>query len=94
MEFSKLSEEIEQPEYYREQLVYNYLYKGPVLEWYMRVKLRLEGYYKMFHQHLPKRGKILDIGFEFHGYTLNCYVAKNVGYYIFVWCAAQLLIHS
>lgn len=73
MEFSKLSEEIEQPEYYREQLVYNYLYKGPVLEWYMRVKLRLEGYYKMFNQHLPHKGKILDIGC---GYGFMSYMLK------------------
>ena len=72
-EFRKLSEEIEGPEYFREQLVYNYLYKGPVLEWYMKVKLRLEGYYRMFHEHVPKKGKILDIGC---GYGFMSYMLK------------------
>ncbi|HRH67144.1 MAG TPA: 1-acyl-sn-glycerol-3-phosphate acyltransferase, partial [Bacteroidia bacterium] len=72
-EFQKLSEEIEQPEYFREQLVYNYIYKGPVLEWYLKVKLRLEDYYRMFHEHLPTKGKILDIGcgYGFMAYMLN-----------------------
>ena len=41
-EFGLLKQEIEQPKYFREKLIYNYLYKGPVLEWYMRIKTRLE----------------------------------------------------
>ena len=41
-EFAKLRGELEQPSYFREKLIYNYIYKGPVLEWYMKIKTRLE----------------------------------------------------
>ena len=61
-EYDKLKTRIEQPKYYKEQLYYNYLYKGPVLEWYMRIKIRLEKYYQPFHEMLPMHGDILDIG--------------------------------
>jgi 1-acyl-sn-glycerol-3-phosphate acyltransferase len=61
-EFELLRKEIEQPKYFREKLIYNYLYKGPVLEWYMRIKTRLEKNYLPFHKLVPEKGKILDIG--------------------------------
>ena len=71
-EFDKLKEEIEQPAYFREKLIYNYLYKGPVLEWYMRIKTRLEKNYQTFHELVPQQGKILDIGcgYGFMSYML------------------------
>ena len=71
-EFKKLSEEIEQPRYFKEQLKYNYLYKGPILEWYMRVKVRMEKNYLPIHNLLPKKGKMLDIGcgYGFMSYML------------------------
>lgn len=61
-EFNKLREEIEQPVYFREKLMYNYLYKGPVLEWYMKIKTRLEKNYQPFHELVPRQAKVLDIG--------------------------------
>ena len=61
-EFDLLKNEIEQPAYFREKLIYNYLYKGPVLEWYMRIKTKLEDNYNLFNELLPRKGKILDIG--------------------------------
>lgn len=72
-EFKKLSDEVQQPRYYTEQLRYNYLYKGPILEWYMRVKVRMEKNYLPIHQLLPKQGKILDIGcgYGFMAYMLH-----------------------
>ncbi|HMG82861.1 MAG TPA: 1-acyl-sn-glycerol-3-phosphate acyltransferase [Ferruginibacter sp.] len=72
-EFRKLSEEIEQPRYFKEQLKYNYLYKGPILEWYMKVKVRMEKNYLPIHQLLPKEGKFLDIGcgYGFMSYMLQ-----------------------
>ncbi len=72
-QYSKLKEELEQPRYFREQLVYNYLYKGPVLEWYLRIKIRLEKDYKVFHDLLPKKGKILDLGC---GYGFMSYILQ------------------
>ena len=72
-EFSLLKREIEQPAYFREKLIYNYLYKGPVLEWYMRVKTKLEKNYQPFHDLVPEQGKILDIGcgYGFMSYMLS-----------------------
>jgi 1-acyl-sn-glycerol-3-phosphate acyltransferase len=61
-EFNKLREEIEQPAYFREKLMYNYLYKGPVLEWYMKIKTRLEKNYATFHELVPRQAKVLDVG--------------------------------
>ncbi len=72
-EFNRLKPQFEQPIFFREQLIYNYLYKGPVLEWYMKVKLRLEKNYQLFHDLLPKQGKLLDAGcgYGFMSYMLH-----------------------
>jgi len=71
-EFNDLRTEIEQPAYFREKLIYNYLYKGPVVEWYMRIKTKLEKNYEVFHELVPGQGKILDIGcgYGFMSYML------------------------
>ena len=71
-EFDLLKKEIEQPKYFREKLIYNFLYKGPFLEWYMRIKTRLEKNYQLFHELVPMQGKILDIGcgYGFMSYML------------------------
>ncbi len=72
-EHRKLSEVLETVEYYHEKLFYNYVYKGPVLEWYLRIKTRLEGNYKQFHAIVPLQGKILDMGcgYGFMSYMLH-----------------------
>ncbi|MBK9531997.1 MAG: 1-acyl-sn-glycerol-3-phosphate acyltransferase [Chitinophagaceae bacterium] len=72
-EFDLLKKEIEQPAYFREKLIYNYIYKGPVLEWYMRIKTRLEKNYEPFHALVPLQGSILDIGcgYGFMPYMLS-----------------------
>ena len=61
-EYNKLRLEKEDTHYYRNQLLKNYLYKGPVLEWYLKVKLRLEKNYELFNSLVPREGKIYDIG--------------------------------
>ncbi|MGN6214714.1 1-acyl-sn-glycerol-3-phosphate acyltransferase [Parafilimonas sp.] len=60
------------PAHFKQQLIYNYIYKGPVLEWYMRIKLRLEKYYELVNSLVPKKGKILDLGcgYGFMDYAL------------------------
>ena len=72
-EHAALQAEIETPAYFREKLISNYLYKGPVLEWYMRIKTALENNYVLFDDLLPKTGKILDIGcgYGFMDYMLH-----------------------
>ncbi len=71
-EFEILRAEIEQPAYFREKLIYNYLYKGPFVEWYMRIKTKLEKNYDVFHALVPTEGKVLDIGcgYGFMSYML------------------------
>ncbi len=71
IEHERLTKELEQPAYFKEHLFFNYLYKGPVLEWYLRIKLRLENYYQQFHELLPQAGTFLDLGC---GYGFMCYM--------------------
>ncbi len=61
-EYNQMRIDLEGPKYYRSQLLKNYLYKGPVLEWYLKVKLRLEKNYELFNSLVPREGKIYDIG--------------------------------
>jgi 1-acyl-sn-glycerol-3-phosphate acyltransferase len=65
--------EKETPAYFREQLLRCYTYKGPVLEWYCRIKTSLEGNYESFHRLLPRQGKIYDLGcgYGFAAYMLH-----------------------
>jgi 1-acyl-sn-glycerol-3-phosphate acyltransferase len=57
--------------YYRKKLLSNYLFKGPVLEWYLRVKMRIEKYYQPYNELVPREGKILDLGC---GYGFTSYM--------------------
>ncbi len=61
-EYSKIRKEVETVDYFFNRLSKNYIYKGPVLEWYMRIKVKLEGNYQLFESLLPKKGLITDIG--------------------------------
>ncbi len=70
-EYLLLSREIEGPLYFKNQLISNYIYKGPILEWYTKFKIWSEDYYRIFHEILPKTGKILDIGC---GYGMMAYM--------------------
>ncbi len=70
-EYLKLARQIETPEYFNRKLISNYLFKGPVLEWYLRIKLRLEHNYELFHQMIPREAHVLDLGC---GYGFLCYM--------------------
>ncbi len=72
-EFEKLRQAIETPAYFRKQLINNYIYKGPVLEWYMRIKTRMEKNYEVFNNLVPKSGAVLDVGcgYGFMSYMLH-----------------------
>lgn len=53
---------IEPTDYFRGRLIKNYVYKGPVVEWYTRIKTALEDNYKTFNDLVPKNGKVVDVG--------------------------------
>jgi 1-acyl-sn-glycerol-3-phosphate acyltransferase len=59
--------------YYRKKLVLNYIFKGPVLEWYLRIKMKIENYYQRYNELLPRAGEILDLGcgYGFMSYMLS-----------------------
>ncbi|NDV60704.1 1-acyl-sn-glycerol-3-phosphate acyltransferase [Bacteroides sp. 519] len=57
--------------YYYETLIRNYIYKGPVEEWYMRIKVRMEKNYRLFNEIIPRQGQITDIGC---GFGALCYM--------------------
>ncbi|WP_317898313.1 1-acyl-sn-glycerol-3-phosphate acyltransferase [Aurantibacillus circumpalustris] len=61
-EYAQLRLEKETVNYFRPRLIKNYIYKGPILEWYCRIKTKLEGNYENFEKYLPKKGKIIDVG--------------------------------
>ncbi len=61
-EYNQMRLELEGTKYYRNQLIKNYLYKSPVLEWYLKVKLKLEKNYELFNTLVPRKGIIYDIG--------------------------------
>lgn len=51
--------------YFRDALIKNYIYKGPILEWYIRIKCRLDGYYSLWHSMIPPNASIVDVGCGF-----------------------------
>ena len=58
------------PAFY-EALIQNYIYKGPVVEWYIRIKVKMERNYRLFNQLISVQGQITDIGC---GYGPLCYM--------------------
>jgi len=77
-EFRAIKTHIETPQYFSNKLIKNYLFKGPVLEWYLRIKLRLEKNYHIFNELIPYRAKITDIGcgYGFMPYMLS-FLSEN-----------------
>ncbi len=61
-EYELLREEYEPVSYFRSRLIRNYIYKGPVLEWYCKIKTALEHNYALFESLMPKKGRIVDVG--------------------------------
>lgn len=72
-EYKLLKKELETPSYFRRRLVRNYIYKGPVLEWYTRIKLKLEKNYEYINDLVPDDATVVDIGcgYGFISYMLG-----------------------
>ncbi len=70
-EFNLMKEQLETPSYFRRKLIRNFIFKGPVLEWYTRIKLRLERNYEHIDKVVPRDAFVVDIGC---GYGLISYM--------------------
>lgn len=49
-------------EHFHNSLVMNYIYCGPVLEWYVKIKVKMERNYALLHSLVPHKCKVVDIG--------------------------------
>ena len=61
-EFELLKSDVIPTRYYRKYVLSQYIYKGPILEWYAKIKTRIENNYLLFDQLISKEAKIIDIG--------------------------------
>jgi len=61
-QYKGLKKKQETPNYYKDRLIKNYIYKGPILEWYLRIKLKLENNYIYINDLIPHKARIADIG--------------------------------
>lgn len=57
-----MTKEIVGPNYMRKRVDMNYIYKGPVLEWYAKIKMNFEKNYRFFDDRIPKNASIIDLG--------------------------------
>ena len=48
--------------YFRDAIIKNYIYKDPVLEWYMRIKCKIDGFYDLWDKLVPRNAVIIDVG--------------------------------
>jgi len=71
-EYEKLISEIETTNYFRGRLTLSYIFRSPMLEWYMRIKTRMEDDYTYFDKLIPRDAIISDLGcgYGFLIYTL------------------------
>lgn len=60
--YAELREELEDLDYNRDAVLYNYIYKGPVTEWYTKVKTKMEGNYVLFDKLIPDAATVYDLG--------------------------------
>ncbi len=61
-QYEKMQAEIRDANYLRKSVDMHYIYKGPVLEWYTKVKMNFEKNYQFFHDQIPEDASIVDLG--------------------------------
>ncbi|NOX85007.1 MAG: MMPL family transporter [Chlorobi bacterium] len=61
-EYAAVRREKETPDYWADYIIKNFTYKGPVLEWYTRIKLKSENRYQFFNEIIPRKCIITDLG--------------------------------
>ena len=78
-EYQQVRQEKEIPDFFKEILFKNFIYKGPVLEWYLKIKYKFEDSYRLFHALVPLQGRIVDLGcgYGFISYALGLSSAER-----------------
>ncbi len=61
-EYNKIRQEMEVPDRLKYYLINRYIFRGPIIEWYLRIKLMLEKNFNMMNDIVPREGIITDIG--------------------------------
>jgi 1-acyl-sn-glycerol-3-phosphate acyltransferase len=61
-EYAKIKLEVETADFFADKVQRLYEYKGPVLEWYVRMKMMLEKNFIEIVERVPREGKIYDLG--------------------------------
>lgn len=63
-QLTRLNNEFGNPDnrWFKYALMRNYIYKGPVLEWYMKVKIRMEDDYRYYNSIIPRDAVVTDLG--------------------------------
>ncbi|MDR2557060.1 MAG: 1-acyl-sn-glycerol-3-phosphate acyltransferase, partial [Bacteroidales bacterium] len=76
-EYTEVKQQFNTPDnpYFFNTLIKNYIYKSPVLEWYMRIKIRMEEMYRTFNEQIPLNATIVDVGCGYAplSYALSLY---------------------
>jgi 1-acyl-sn-glycerol-3-phosphate acyltransferase len=72
-EYTTLKADKETPAWFYRKLISNYIYKGPILEWYARIKVKMEDNYAFFDKLVPSKAAVLDLGC---GYGFLCYMLQ------------------
>jgi 1-acyl-sn-glycerol-3-phosphate acyltransferase len=60
--YAGLHEQLGTPAYHKKKIIGQFIYKGPVLEWYAKVKFRLEKNYSFFNELIPRDASVVDLG--------------------------------
>ena len=62
-EYEKIRAARETPSWFHERLVRNFTYKGPVIEWYTRVKARMDrDLHELLHARIARDATVVDLG--------------------------------
>ncbi len=72
-EYASLRSQYDNPTnlFFFQKIMSGYIYKGPVTEWYIRIKMKIEQYYELYNRIIPHNARITDIGC---GYGTLCFM--------------------